>query len=113
MADYQETIAEGKMWKRCRQVIVDNPHEGQKVVRFFEENVVTLGGQTVRADTGFCHTEFSPDDLVPVLDLDTLEPTGEMVPHARLYQLLLSAYLKAATWRDNGTIAVDLVPSQE
>lgn len=110
MADYQETTAEGKLWKRCRQVIIDNPFEGAKLVRFFEENIVMLGGQTVRADAGFCQTEFSPSDLVPVLDLETLEPTGEMVPHLRIYQLLLSAYLKTAIWRDNGTTATTLVP---
>ena len=113
MADYQETIAEGKMWKRCRQVIIDNPLEGEKIIRFFEENVVTLAGQTINAEAGGCRTTFSPDEMIPVLDLDTLEPTGEMVSHLRLYQLLLSAYLKTALWRDNETVAVELVPEVE
>lgn len=110
MADYQETVAEGKMWKRCHQVIIDNPLDGEKPVRFFEEHVVTLGGQVVHAPAGYCWTTFGPDELVPVLDLETLEPTGEVVSHARLYQLLLSAYLKTARQRDTGTEPVELVP---
>ena len=112
MSDYQETTAEGKLWKRCRQLIIDNPHIGDKLVRFFEENIVTIGGMTVRSDAGFCQTTFASDALVPVLDIATQEPTGEMVPHARIYELLFSAYMHAARARDTGAVAMELVPEE-
>lgn len=110
MSDYQETVAEGRLWKRCRQLLIDNPHEGQKVVRFFEENIVTIDGAVIRSDAGSCQTTFASDALVPVLDIATQEPTGEMVPHARIYELLFSAYMHAARTRDTGAVAVELVP---
>lgn len=100
MANYKETTAEGSAYDRCHTLTVYNPLEQQPVVHFQEETIVTIGGATFKNATEGCRLPVDPAAEITVLDPATNLPTGEVVTHGRLYQLLYSAYIQTALERD-------------
>lgn len=101
MADYKEQSISGNKWQRCRAVTILNPHGGQPTAHFQEEEVATYGGDTLQQDVGSCQATFSPGDVIPLLDVATLLPTGQTATHAQLYQILFSLYMATAQARDD------------
>ena len=103
MANYKETNAEGTTWRRARQVEISNPLTnlpGAKAITFYEEDVAVIGGKTFSSNAGTLRVVFNPEQTIPLLDLDTGEPTGMSVDHKRVYQILYSLYINTATIRD-------------
>lgn len=101
MADYRETTVAGIAWQRCKSVRIDNPRDGAKTAYFEEERVIAFGNESQARDVGQVSREFSPTATIPLLNPETLEPTGATVTHQDLYVILFSLYIQVATDRDN------------
>jgi hypothetical protein len=107
MPNYQETSAPGTLWKRCHRVVIENPMEGGQMARLFEEEVVNIGGKTVKSDCGMVQKAFDPAEPIMLRDPATGELTGAYVTQMHLYEVLYSLYMQAAIQRDlNSTPAV-------
>ena len=100
MAKYKESTAEGSSYVRCHTITIHNPLNEQPQVTFREEAIITIGGSTFKNLMEGCYLSVVPEAEITVLDPATNLPTGEVVTHARLYQLLYSAYLQTALARD-------------
>ena len=100
--DYREATVMGQSWQRCNQIVIENPHKGAPVVRFDEERVLALQtGRDVRTPAGSLALPFDPSKIIPLRDPATGELTGEVASYGMAYVLLYSAYLAAATERDD------------
>jgi hypothetical protein len=103
MTTYHETEVAGTTYVRCKQVAIYNPINKTPTVSFMEEKVVLLGEeQTLTiAIPGFLNMMYDPLQVVPIIDPETLLPTGSTVLMAEIYVMLFSAYLAAALARDD------------
>lgn len=101
MADYKETTVDGVAWQRCKAVRIDNPRVGAITAYFDEERVVAFDTESVARDVGVVSREFSPASTIPLLNPETLQPTGSTITHQDLYVMLFSLYIQVATDRDN------------
>ena len=101
MPDYNESTVTGHTWKRCHQVVIENPRHGSRGVRFDEERVLALdGGSEVRKPSGTLAVPFDPNAVIPLRDPATGDLTGATATYGDAYALLYSAYLAAALARD-------------
>lgn len=98
--NYREQTATGTLWRRCHQVVLDNPLGGNPSARFDEQDVVSVGDSRVVSYAGYLQASFDPNAAFPVLDPQTLQPTGEMMTHAALYRAQFSLYMHLAKTRD-------------
>ena len=98
--NYKETSVTGSAWQRCYQVVVDNSLEGQKSIRFDEEQVVQMADGNVFKALGPLPVNYDPTATIDVLDPSTGQSTGKTITHADLYDYLYSAYMQAAAARD-------------
>lgn len=99
--NYNETTVTGQVWRRCCQIVVENPRTGHPLVRFEEERVLTLnGGAELRTPEGGLSVPFDPAKTITMRDPATGQATGQTVTYAEAYALLYSAYLSAANERD-------------
>ena len=101
--NYREQTSTGIEWRRCNQVHIYNPLDGEKTCRFDEEDVVSVSDRTVIAQDGYITTKFDPAVDFQLLDPDTGEPTGQSMTHGALYQALYSLYMQTALARDAAT----------
>lgn len=112
--NYKETNLVGISWTRCKSITITNPLANDPTPRpavqqppkpialFNEETVTQLSNNSIsKQDLGYCSTEFNPTSTIPLIDLDTGLPTGEIITHAKLYTILYSLYMQAALDRDN------------
>lgn len=100
MPDYKEQAITGSKWQRCRAVTITNPHQGQPMAFFQEEEVAIYGETTLQRDVGSCQAGFNPAITIELLDPATMLPTGQTTTHAALYQILFSLYMATAQARD-------------
>ena len=102
MANYKETSGSGTSWIRANRVMILNPLEAEipKQISFFEETVAKIGDSTIKSESGYVPTYYSPDKLIELIDPKTGEPTGETILQSKVYQALYSLYLAAAQQRD-------------
>jgi hypothetical protein len=102
MPDYREVSETKRIYRRCARVIADNPLGASRVVQFREEDVHLYpdGARGVVPVSGILATPYTPDGIIPLVNPDTLEPTGEETTQGFLYVALFSAYLQAAMERD-------------
>ena len=99
--NYNETTVTGQAWKRCHQVVIENPRTGQQVVRFEEERVLAMdGGAEIKTPVGGLLVVFDPAKEIPLRDPMTGELTGQTTTYGAAYALLYSAYMAAAVERD-------------
>lgn len=98
---YSEASVSGVTWRRCHQVVLENPRQGQRVIRFDEEDLLQLdGGREIRTDAGTLPLAFDPAATFELIDPVTGEPLGQTASHAQAYTLIYSAYRAAAAARD-------------
>ncbi len=102
MSKYNQTTNEAVSWTRCCEVYISNELEQVPTIRFNEQKVVTIGGETLKQYAQFCGHTFNPQELIQILDIETGEPTGELIPHYKLYQIIYSLYIGVAKARDQG-----------
>ncbi len=100
MPNYKETTATGTQYVRCNHIAINNPLNEQSMVVFNEQTVLFLGDETIVRSADGCQLLVEPAAEITVLDPATNLPTGEVVTHGRLYQLLYSAYIQTALERD-------------
>lgn len=101
MANYQETTAEGTMWKRANSITIDNTYNQVPTILFAQEKLVTIGGDVVKHPTRACGAVFDPvNGVIELLDMTTNLPTGETLTHAKFSQILHSLYIATATAQD-------------
>lgn len=100
MPDYNETEVKGKRWTRCNVVHIGNPYQGAPTVTFAEENIVEVGQDTFRQQTGQLHFPFDPEAVIELRDPRTGELTGQTTTGAAVYTALYSYYIQSARKRD-------------
>jgi hypothetical protein len=101
MSNYAETTVTGQVWQRCSQIVIDNPRHAVPTVRFEEERVVSLDtGDELRKPAPGITQDFDPALTVPLRNPVTGELTGDSISYAEVYAILYSAYIAAATARD-------------
>lgn len=98
--NYRQSTATATAWRRCNAVALDNPLEGTRTVRFFEQDVAALGARVMATPAGFIEKPYDPAGVFPLLDPETAAPTGQAMTHAALYQALFSLYMQTAAERD-------------
>jgi hypothetical protein len=104
MADYKEQIATGKSWQRCHRLVIENPMGSIGKVIMYEERVIDLEGTKVSNQVSFCEKTFDPiTGTITLLNPETNEPTGQVVTHLELYNILYSLYIQTALARDSAT----------
>lgn len=101
MSTYAETTVTGQVWQRCSQIVIDNPRHATPTVRFEEERVVSLDtGDELRKPAAGITQDFDPALVVPLRNPVTGELTGASISYSDVYAILYSAYIAAATARD-------------
>lgn len=106
--NYKETSVTGSSYQRCNRVqIVNNLDRGTPTVIFGEELIVNVGSDVLHQSVNSeCSAVFDPlAGAIPLLDLQTGEPTGAVATHMDLYQILYSLYIQTALARDAASIA--------
>lgn len=99
--NYKEETREAVFWQRCKEVICVNPLVGDKYVSFQEEKACLVNGQPISmGHAGGCNTSFTEEGLIPLVNPNTGELTGDTVSHAVLYTILHSLYIQTARARD-------------
>lgn len=104
MADYKETLVEGKAWQRAQLIIISN-HLGQiPTVHYQEEEIIKLGDKQLQSPvgSGLSYT-IDPTGAIALRDVETLELTGMTIPVALVHQALFSDYINRALDRDSAT----------
>lgn len=92
-----QTPVAGESYRRCFQVVIDNPLVGNPTVMFSQETIVgTDAGSVLRIHIQPLPLAFDPTAEIAVIDPETGEPTGDVVTQADVYALIFSAYIAAA-----------------
>ena len=92
-----QTPVAGESYRRCFQVVIDNPLVGDPSVMFSQETILgTDIGSVLRIPIGPLAMPFDPDAEIAVINPETGEPTGATVTQAEVYTLIFSAYIAAA-----------------
>lgn len=101
MSTYVESTVSGQVWTRCHQIAIDNRRGSTPSVRFEEERVALLDdGDEMRKPAVGITLDFDPARPIPLRDPITGELTGESTTYGAVYAILYSAYIAAATERD-------------
>lgn len=109
MHDYQETQVTGTKWQRCNQVLLNNPHNGQRSIEMREETIVTLDGSLFSQTVPGMKFDFNPTDLIQLRDPATGALTGSTMSMMDMYVAVGSLYLQKAAERDTPPV----VPESE
>lgn len=92
-----QTPVAGESYRRCFQVVIDNPLVGSPTVMFSQETIVgTDAGSVLHMPIQPLPLAFDPNAEIAVIDPETGEPTGAVVTQAHVYALIFSAYVAAA-----------------
>lgn len=100
MPDYKESILAGTKWQRCCRVVISNVYGKTPVVELVEEAALSDGTTVVASPLGRLAVPFAQSAEIPILDLVTGLPTGQMITHLEMYQHLFSLYMQQAAIRD-------------
>ena len=106
MADYREQNGEGKLWRRCFVMRIENPLQGEKVATFFEEDVVKIGDNIVSKEVAQTRMVFEEGASFDIYDPISGNKTENTMSHEELYAILFSLYMTAATKRDTPTVSM-------
>lgn len=107
---YKQEQVSGTAYRRCRAINIYNPLTGVPTVNFDEENALVMSsGKAVPLPNDLSSAPMSMsfgvsvNDLtkaIPILDPQTLQPTGQQMTYGEIHAVLLSAYIAEATARD-------------
>ena len=100
MAEYKESQITGSEYTRCNQVVISNPLGETPQIQFHESRVVKMADRHLTETQGVLQIAFDADKEVPLLNPETLEPTGQSMTMQQMYVALFSAYIQAAVARD-------------
>ncbi len=101
--NYAQTNVTGEKWTRCGVVTITNPYNRNPSISFREEEVINIGGvEPIFNPKGEIVIAYEPTKEINLINPETGEAIGTMT-HEQLFVAFYSAYLEAATWRDNMT----------
>lgn len=93
-----QKLVAGESYIRCHQVVIDNRLGHAPTIAFHRERIIGLAdGATVTQPMSPREVAFDPAAVVPVLNPETGEPTGQTVTQGDLYALIYSAFVFAET----------------
>lgn len=93
----QKPVA-GESYIRCHQVVIDNRLGHAPTIAFHRERIIGLADDaTVTQPMSPREVAFDPAAVVPVLNPETGEPTGQTVTQGDLYALIYSVFVFAET----------------
>lgn len=111
MSNYQQTSITGESWLRAKKIVIENPVNKTKRVRFFEEKVFAVNGSTLAEDSDILDVVIADEnDLaeeLEIIDPETGETTGNRITYGDFYAILFSAYMKKALERDSKPEPID------
>lgn len=100
MADYKQTSISGTAWQRAQMIIISN-HLGQlPTVTYQEEAIIALNDGNIQKPIGSFGYQIDPTGEIDLVDMETLEKTGETINVALVHQALFSDYINRAKARD-------------
>lgn len=86
----------GESYRRCHQIIIDNPLGRPPEITFGQETIICTGaGEALHVPMLPARMAFDPAAAIPVLDPQTGQPTGATITQAQVYALIYSAYIAA------------------
>jgi len=102
---YKASTGAAERWHAARQIVIDNPHEGQGQATFHEVERIAVDGQVVTEKPTGRELSMRVDPLaprlIPIVDPETDEPIPEQfVTDAEIGHLLRCAYLFLAREAD-------------
>jgi hypothetical protein len=101
MPQYNESTAQGTVWNRCDQIVIQNPYLGlEKFAVFSEEDVVVIGGTTILNKKRHLRKTFIASEVIQIRDPVTGTLTGSTITHQELYNILHSLYIQTSIERD-------------
>lgn len=104
MSDYKARPVSGTAWQRACQIVIDNPLDAQPRVSFQEEEVMTIGGETIRKQVQGITIGYTPDSVIDLYDPTTGEALGSSMTHEQMYVAIWSLYRSLAAARDSGLL---------
>lgn len=105
---YQETQVTGSRYRRAKYVNINNSKGQVPQISFEEERITVLDdGKSFSESVGSLSTAFDATSIIPLLDPETGEDTGNTMTQAEVFQALYSLYFKLAAERDNPTEEFD------
>jgi hypothetical protein len=86
----------GESYVRCNQVIIENPAASPPTILFSRERVIGVdGGEVIRQPLQPVPLAFDPLGEIPLVDMETGEPTGQVIRQVEVYAAIFSAFLAA------------------
>lgn len=104
MSKYNQTNIVGESWLRAKRIVIDNPYNAPKNVKFVEEKVFQLADKVLTEQSDVLNIKIATEEemleSIDIIDPTTNEPTGQTITYQELYAIIFSAYLKQAKLRD-------------
>lgn len=85
----------GESYRRCNQVIIDNPYDGAPSITFAQETILGAGSAVMHLPMSGIRVVFDLVATIPVINPETGQPTGQTITHAALYAMIYSAFIAA------------------
>jgi hypothetical protein len=104
MTDYRQSTLTGNKWRRCFEILIKNPYNGQPTVTFQEQDMADFNNQILELGRDTVSINVSSEQEISILDPTTGLDTGQKITHGQLYAILYSAYINAALTRDQRII---------
>lgn len=104
LTKYSQSSITGESWVRAKRIVIDNPNDDSKMIRFIEEMLINIDGRIIAEDLGSLRMDITDEDMgkeITIIDPTTGEPTGQRITYQELYGILFSAYLEQAALRDS------------
>ncbi len=95
--NYKEVNISGYQWLRCSRVTIENQYKTPPVINLHEDVLTDIGEDHHIKPNRIYSVMFEPSKTFPVLNADTGEPTGAVMTHAEMYQLLWSLYVETSS----------------
>jgi hypothetical protein len=104
MTDYRQSTLTGNKWRRCFEILIKNPFNGQPAAIFQEQDMADFNNQILELGRDTVSINVSPEKEITILDPTSGLETGQKITHGELYAILYSAYIGAALERDQRII---------
>ena len=100
MGNYKESQLTVTPFTRARQIIINNPYNGNPSIEYKEERILEVEKQVISRDMGTLSVPVLLDRVIPIRNPETGELTGDNIPMTNAYAIIYSAYWQDALLRD-------------
>ena len=109
--NYKQTNETGTVYTRCYQVSIDNGLNKNPIVSMHEEEVFTIGTNTITRPGRFLQKSYNASEVIELVNPETGEPIGQSVSHQELFVMMYSLWL--ATAKEHDEAEANFVPIDE